>query len=168
MGTLARALRSPKKVASSCLVLGVLLGLGLAAGRRAIEARAVPVRLEAVSPDVFRPKVSAEWAAFKKKDAKAYEELLAVDFLAVQVDSAGTRNRDQATREVPSSVVNDFTLSRLEARPLGDDAAMVTYEVFVEFPPPAQIRFLRLYVTEVWVRSGEAWKLLHYQETRVK
>jgi len=104
----------------------------------------------------------------QEEGREAYGDLLSDDFLSIQVDSAGTRNRDQATREVPNCVVNDFTLSRLEARPLGDGAAMVTYEVFVEFPPSAQVRFLRLYVTEVWVRSGEAWKLMHYQETRVK
>ena len=166
MGTLARGLRAPYKVASSFLAVGVLLGVAVAVGSRAIQPRAAPARPEAGSTDLLPPKVQAEWAAFKNKDTKAYGDLLSDDFLAVEVDSAGTRNRDQAIREISNSAVNDFTLSRLDVRPLGDDAAMVTYEASLQFPPSAQVRFLRIYVTEDWVRKGEEWKALHYQEKR--
>jgi hypothetical protein len=144
------------------VTLGAVLGAAVALSGTHMRAA------EAGSRDIFLPKIQAEWAAFKERNAKAYGDLLSDDFLAVEVDSEGTRNRDQAIREIEKSQVSDFTLSRLDVRSLGDDAAMVTYEAFLQFPASAQVRFLRVYVTEVWVRKGGAWKAVHYQETRVR
>jgi hypothetical protein len=118
--------------------------------------------------DILQPKIDVEWTAFKNKDPKAYGDLLADDFIAVEVDSEGTRNKVQAVREIERSTVTDFTLARIDVRPLGDDAAMVTYEVFLQFPPSAQVRFLRVYVSEIWQRMAGDWKAIHYQETRVR
>jgi hypothetical protein len=84
------------------------------------------------------------------------------------VDSAGTRNRSEAIQEIATSRVSDVLLSRFDARPLGGDAAMLTYEASLSFSPPASVRFLRVYVTEIWIRRGGEWKAIHYQETRVK
>jgi hypothetical protein len=118
--------------------------------------------------EVLQPKVQAEWDAFKSKDAVGYGSLLADDFIAVEVDSAGTRNRSEAIQEIATSRVSDVLLSRFDARPLGGDAAMLTYEASLSFSPPASVRFLRVYVTEIWIRRGGEWKAIHYQETRVK
>jgi hypothetical protein len=52
--------------------------------------------------------------------------------------------------------------------PLGPEAAFVIYEVTMEFPPKAQVRYLRVYVGELWVKRAGQWKIQHYQETKVK
>lgn len=122
----------------------------------------------AAMKEVLGAKVDAEWAAFKSKDAKAYGELLAEDFVAVEVDGEGTRTRDQAMREVGRTGVSDAALSRLEVRPLGGDAAMVTYEASMTFTPHAPVHFLRVYVTEIRLRRDGDWKAVQYQETRVR
>jgi hypothetical protein len=159
-----------------------LAALGLALAALVIAASTVRGRLTSLVPgwhapsgrtdqrlkEVLEPKIQAEWNAFKNKDPKLYGDLLAVDFIAVEVDSEGTRNKDQAVAEIARSPVNDVTLSRLDVRPLGDDAAMLTYEAFLQFRPTSQIHFLRVYVTEIWQRTDGEWKALHYQETRVK
>jgi hypothetical protein len=118
--------------------------------------------------DVLKPRVELEWAAFKGKDEKAYGELLTEDYLGVEVDGEGTRNREQAIQEIRRSAVTDCTLSRFAARSLAQDVAMATYEAFLQFAPSAGSRYLRIYVTEIWVRKGAEWKALHYQETRVR
>ncbi len=73
--------------------------------------------------EVLGAKVDAEWAAFKSKDAKAYGELLAEDFVAVEVDGEGTRTRDQAVRDGARGVAAEFMVKsrdlesiRLQAR----------------------------------------------------
>jgi len=113
-------------------------------------------------------KVRAEWEALKKKDKKAYGELLADDYEGVEVDGRGERTKIQAINEVERGNVHNYTLFGLKVMPLGPDAAFVIYEVTMEFPPKAQVRYSRIYVTELWTKREGQWKELHYQETHVK
>jgi ketosteroid isomerase-like protein len=151
-----------------CVSLAAALGVAAVIERGRLLTRHAPAEVDNGLKQILEPKIQAEWTAFEKKDAQAYHDLLADDFIAVEVDSEGTRNKQQATDEIQHSGVTDVTLSRLDVRSLAADAAMVTYEAFLTFIPSAQVRFLRIYVTEIWVRKGDVWEALHYQETRVR
>jgi hypothetical protein len=52
--------------------------------------------------------------------------------------------------------------------PLGSDAAFLTYESTIQFPPKSQVRLSRVYITELWIKRFGQWKEVHYQETHVK
>jgi len=118
--------------------------------------------------DVFAAKVDAAWAAFKRKDKKAYGDFLADDFVAVEADNEGERNKWHVLNEVDHSMVYDYRLSFLKVTPLCPDAAYVRYEAFLTFPPKATVRFEKILIGEIWVKRGGQWKALRYQETRVK
>jgi hypothetical protein len=118
--------------------------------------------------DMFESKIKAEWEALKNKDKKAYAELLADDYQGVEVDGRGERNKIQAVNELVDENVFNYTLWGFKLIPLGPDAALVIYESTMQFPPKAQIRFSRVYISELWVKRAGQWKELHYQETRVK
>lgn len=118
--------------------------------------------------EMFEAKIKEEWEALKKKDKKAYGDLLADDFEGVEVDGRGERNKIQAINEVVEGNVFNYTLWGYKMIPLGTDAAFVIYEVTMEFPPKSQVRYSRVYITELWVKRGGQWKELHYQETHVK
>jgi uncharacterized protein DUF4440 len=118
--------------------------------------------------DMFEAKVKVEWEALKNKDRKAYAELLADDYQGVEVDGRGERNKIQALNELADTNVFNYTLWGFKLIPLGPDAAMVIYEVTMQFPPKAQVRYSRVYITELWVKRSGQWKELHYQETHVK
>lgn len=118
--------------------------------------------------DLFEAKIKTEWEALKNKDQKAYGDLLADDYQGVEVDGRGERNKLQAINELTQQNVFNYTLWGLKVTPLGADAAFVIYEVTMQFPPTAQIRYSRVYIGELWVKRGGEWKELHYQETRVK
>src|SRR5260370_32667352 len=102
-----------------------------------------PDRASAPSPleSLLEAKVKAEWEAFKNKDKKAYSDLLADDFMAVEDDSQGMRTKKAAADEIDRSVVNSYNLFALKATPLNDNAALVTYELTMLFPPKAAVRF---------------------------
>lgn len=124
-----------------------------------------------VEPDlkaIFEPKVRAEWEALKKKDKKAYGDLLADDFQGVEVDGKGERTRAQAMNEVAEENVSNYTLWGFKFIALGPDAAFVIYESTITFPPKSVLRYSRVYISELWVKRGGEWKELHYQETHVK
>jgi uncharacterized protein DUF4440 len=118
--------------------------------------------------DLFESKIKVEWEALKHKDKKGYAELLADDYEGVEVDGRGERNKVQAVNEVDRGNVYNYTLFGLKVLPLGPDAAFVIYEVTMEFPPKAQVRYSRIYITELWIKREGQWKELHYQETHVK
>jgi hypothetical protein len=113
-------------------------------------------------------RIKAEWQAIKAKDQKAYGELLAEEFVAVEADGGGERYKWKALNELQESAVADFTLSFLKVTPLCADAAFVRYEVFIRFPPKSAVPFEKVLVGEIWVKREGQWKALHYQETRVK
>jgi hypothetical protein len=129
-----------------------------------------PTKLAANAPpeEVFQAKVKAEWEAIKNKDKKAYAEILAEDYQGVEVDSRGERNKIQALNELAESNVFNYTLFGFKFIPLGKDAAFVIYEVTMQFPPKSQVRYSRVYITELWMKRDGEWKEVHYQETHVK
>jgi len=118
--------------------------------------------------DILEAKVRAGWEAFKKKDKKAYRDLLADDFEGVENDGEGTRSKTHTVNEIDGGNVYNYSLFGIKVMPLGQDAAFITYEVTLEFPPKAQIRYSRVYVSELWLKRDGQWKERHYQETHVK
>ena len=118
--------------------------------------------------DQLTANVTAEWEAFKKKDKKAYDNLLADDFVGVEDDNQGQRRKAAAVAEIERSVVNDYKLFALSVTPLDPNSALVTYELTLLFPPKATVKFKRVMVGEVWIRHNGQWKQRYYQETHVR
>jgi len=117
---------------------------------------------------VFEAKVRSEWEAIKNKDKKAYAELLADDYQGVAIDGRGERNKIQSMNDLADQYSFNYTLERLKVLPLEPDAALLIYEVTMQYPPRAQLRYSRVYISELWVKRAGQWKELHYQETHVK
>lgn len=159
-----------------CVILSCLAVLGAAVlaqepATQPKTSEAKPSASVSAQPDLkdmFQGKVKAEWEALKNKDRKAYAELLADDYQGVEVDGRGERNKIQSLNELADENVFNYTLWGFKVTPLGPDAAMVIYEVTMQFPPRAQVRYSRVYITEIWVRRAGQWQILHYQETHVK
>jgi len=127
-----------------------------------------PASAETKLKDMLESNVRAEWDAFKKKDKKAYSDLLADDFEGVENDGEGTRNKTHAVNEIDASNIYNYSLAFFKLVPLAPDVAFVRYEITMEFPPKAQIRYSRVYVSELWLKRDGQWKERHHQETRVK
>src|ERR1700686_447110 len=129
-----------------------------------------PGKLSAASSlnDVFQAKIKDEWEALKNKDKKAYAEVLAEDYQGVEVDGRGERNKLQAINELAETNVFNYTLWAFKLIPLAPDSAFLRYEVTMQFPPKSQVRYSRVYITELWMKRAGQWKEVHYQETHVK
>jgi hypothetical protein len=117
---------------------------------------------------MFESKIKVEWEALKNKDKKAYGELLADDYQGVEADGRGERNKVQAINELQDTNVFNYTMFGFKVIPAGPDAALVIYEITMQFPPKAQVRFSRVYISELWVKRAGQWKEVHYQDTHVK
>jgi hypothetical protein len=156
-----------------CACLLVLLPCVVSAQEKpgivaALEVRGAPGAQGPELKRLMESKIRAEWDAFKTKDKKAYSDLLADDFVALEDDGQGTRNKYTAASEIDRSVVTNYLLTAVNVTALGSDAAFITYEITMEFPRTAQVRLKRVYVSELWTRDRGQWKARHYQETRVR
>lgn len=116
----------------------------------------------------WEARVKTEWEALKNKDKKAYAEVLDDDYEGVEVDGKGERTKIQTLNELATGNVANYTLWGLSVTPVGQDAALVTYEVTMQFPPKSAIRLSRVYISELWMKRAGQWKEVHYQETHVK
>jgi hypothetical protein len=117
---------------------------------------------------MWESKIEAEWEAIKKKDRKAYADLLADDYQGVEIDGKGERNKVHAVDELLESNIFSYSLWGFKMIPAGPDAVMLIYEVNMLFPPKSEVRFSRVYISELWLKRAGQWKEVHYQETHVK
>ena len=138
------------------------------AGKAAEPAQSVDALAQAKLKDLLESKVRAEWEAFKNKDKKAYSDLLAEDFVAVETDGEGARNKIHTVNEVERSPLRNYTLHNFKLITASPTAAVVTYELTIEFPPKSTTRFLRVWASELWLNREGQWQARYYQETRVK
>jgi hypothetical protein len=148
--------------------LGADAGLALIALSAALAQQATPTHKQWPVQSLLEANVKAEWEAFKNKDQKAYSDLLADDFAGVEDDNQGQRTKNIAIAEIDRSVISSYNLFAMKVLPLNPDAALVTYELTMIFPPKAAVRLKRVLVSELWIKRDGQWKERYYQETHVK
>lgn len=156
-------------ILSACCVIAMVFVISgrpfaKAKNSRPVQQASPPTGLK----ETMESNVKTEWDAFKNKNKQVYSNLLADDFIAIEDDGEGTRKKSAAVAEVDKSVVNNYHLFALTVLPLDSNAALVTYEITLEFPLKAQARFKRVLVSEIWLKRNGQWKERYYQETRVK
>lgn len=118
--------------------------------------------------DLLQANIRGMWAAFRDRKKQAYADYMWDDYEAVEEDAQGERNKLRVLREVDDNNVADYKLQAFQVDSLGPDAALVTYENFIQFPPRSVVRFEKIFISEIWLRRHGQWKAWRYQATRVK
>ena len=105
-------------------------------------------------------------AAKKKADNAFFKRTLSADFSMVGVDGSLLEGRE-AVDGLGDSGLLELTPYDFKVMPVGEDAAIVTYDAIVreapdedQGPPPRYQHF-----SSVWVKQGDAWKLKFHQAT---
>ena len=161
-------MRNCRTGVSGALLWACLASAQLPAGTDRTEESRPRRNSTAGVEDVLGARVKSEWEALKNKDKQAFSDLLADEFVGVEADDQGTRTKAKAVNELDHGNIYNYSLFGLSVVRLGPDAALATYEVTMEFPRKAQSRYLRVYVSEIWINRDGTWKLRHYQETHVR
>ena len=106
-------------------------------------------------------RVRQAWAAWKKGDAAAYAALTTEDYR--EVAATGTLHFYRFTsQELAAFPITQFTISQLQALPIGHEGALVTYIGLITFRNGGPVKFA---FGEVWVKQGEVWKCQYSQAT---
>lgn len=118
--------------------------------------------------ELLEANIRGMWSAFKDKKKQAYADYLWDDFQAVEEDGQGERDKLRVLREVDDNAVFDSKPQWFKVEVLAPDAAVVTYENFITFPPKSVRRFEKIFITEIWLKRHGQWKAWRYQATPVK
>jgi uncharacterized protein (TIGR02246 family) len=109
------------------------------------------------------------WEAYKKKDKKAYGDLLTDDFVGSFADGQPPHDKNSALASMDQVTLNNYSLSNFKVKTISPDAALLTCDADVTLTVGnGKPETSKLYVSDLYVKRGGAWKSMHYQETEHK
>jgi hypothetical protein len=108
------------------------------------------------------------WDAYKQKDAKALEQLLAEDYYAIEDADGEIMSKREAIQSVRSLEIKNYEMKDVTVIPINDGSAIVRYQVKMEGTvfKHALIPQWSM-VSSVWVKRAGKWQNLMYQETKI-
>jgi hypothetical protein len=113
-------------------------------------------------------KIRQAWQDWKDKKKDAFAAILTDEVIEVEADGKGPRGKQATLADLQNINIQKFALSDFKITMLGDAAALATYKAVADIGPVGKAKQYTLAVSEVWVKRGNDWKLLHYQETEMK
>ena len=116
---------------------------------------------------VLAQRVEKIWQAYLQIDRETHSELLAEDYRAVHPDGTVRMGKPSA-EEMAAAPMEDYWLREMEAWPVGEEGAIVTYTAEVEVRSGLSARRMRFRVGEVWMQHDGDWKCRYYHGTMLK
>ncbi|MFC4049812.1 nuclear transport factor 2 family protein [Actinomadura syzygii] len=106
------------------------------------------------------------WAAISVGDGDFYRGLVTDRTVCVEPDGLQTGHELADDIEANKSPFDDYTLDDVKVLPLGDGSALITYRATIRLTE-ADFSF-ELYMTSVYERGDDDWRLVFHQQTPVK
>jgi hypothetical protein len=145
----------------ACIAIALLFSVAVVSAQdRTSAAKTSTARLEA--------KVNQLWGAFKNKDKTALAALLDEHFRLFEEGLSTFGDKKSEVNAVDDFELISYTLSDFRVKPVGTNAALVTYIARYEGKSGGEHSKAKSVFGEVWTRSGNEWKALYMQETYVK
>ena len=107
------------------------------------------------------------WDAYLLADEEAHSVMLADDFRAVHPDGTMHVGKPSA-KEMAAAPIEDYWLRDMEAWPVGEEGAIVTYTAEVEVRSGLFAQRFQFAVGEVWMKHAGQWKCRYYHATMLK
>lgn len=123
---------------------------------------------ESTAASVLEAKIRKVWEDYKKRDKQAFGAVLLPNFGEVTNDAEGIFGKDTELSEMDQFSLAKYELKDFHSRTAGRDAVVMTYTAeYSGTYANSPIQMKAIY-GEVWVKSGNDWKLLWVQETKIK
>jgi hypothetical protein len=113
-------------------------------------------------------KVNKLWEAFKHKDKATLSALLDDHFRLFEEGLSTFGDKNSEVNAVDDFELINYTLTDFTVKPIGPNAALVTYIAQYEGKSGGENSKAKSVFGEVWTRAGSEWKALYMQETYVK
>jgi len=160
---------SRRKLLNRLLAILVVLSvsLGASAQDRKAPAKGASNHNSSIA-SVLETKIRKSWEDYKKRDKPAFSASLAPDFAEVTNDAEGIFGKDTELSEMDEFALTKFDLKDFKLRHAGRDSALVTYTSEYSGTYAGSPVQMKAVYGEVWVKSGNDWKQLWVQETKIK
>jgi hypothetical protein len=114
--------------------------------------------------DSFKIMEKGMWEAWKKRDAKPFEQHLSSD--AVLIDGTGIVDKAAALKGLVDCDVKNYTLGDFKLTKVDSDAALLTYKATgVDATCSGQKVPETVLASSLFKKSGGTWQMLFHQET---
>jgi hypothetical protein len=107
------------------------------------------------------------WDAYVGVDEASHSKYLTEDYRAVHPDGRVHIGRPSAA-EMAAEPIEDYWLADLQAWPVGDGGAIVSYTAEVEVRTEITSGRFQFIVGEVWLRRDDQWNCRYYHATMLK
>lgn len=135
-------------------------------------ASAATAQEKAAAPTASAPQVEAHvrklWQAFKNKDKATLSSLLDDGFRIFEEGLTSIGDKKTEVNAVDDFELLSYTLSDFTVKPIGPNAAVVTYVAQYEGKSGGEVSKGKSVFGEVWTRTGNDWKAFYMQETYIK
>ncbi len=108
------------------------------------------------------------WKAFKSKDKASLSAILDDGFRLFEEGLTAIGDKKAEVNAVDDFELVNYTLSDFTVKPIGPNAALVTYIAQYEGRSGGESSKAKSVFAEVWIRVGEEWKDMYMQETYMK
>lgn len=108
------------------------------------------------------------WQAFKNKDKATLSAMLDDGFHLFEEGLTAIGDKKFEVNAVDDFELVNYTLSDFTVKPIGPNAALVTYVAQYEGKSGGETSKAKSVFAEVWIRSGNRWKDMYLQETYMK
>jgi hypothetical protein len=138
------------------------------------QAQKKPISAKAASGShsslaaVLESKTRKAWEDYKNRKKEAFAAILAPGFSEVTNEADGIFGKDTELSEMDHFALAKYDLKDFKVRPLGNSAALVTYNAEYSGSYDNSPVNIKTVYGEVWTKIGGGWKLLWTQETKLK
>lgn len=149
------------QIAAACLLL--LAGVAIA------QESAKPTKTSPKSnASALEAKVRKFWEDYKNKDKASVGATLADGFREFEEGQSSISDKKAELASLDEYELLSYTLKDFTVKPLGSNAALVTYSAQYEGKSGGEVAKGNSIFGEVWIQQGNDWKSLYVQETYVK
>jgi hypothetical protein len=145
-----------------CIAVALLFSLAVAISA---QDKTLPAK---TSVPPLEAKVRKLWEAYKNKDKAKLAALLDDGFRQFEEGLTTFGDKNTEVNSVDEFDLVNYTLSDFTIKPVGPNAALVTYIAQYEGKSGGQSSKAKSVFGELWVRAGNEWKASYMQETYVK
>ena len=128
-------------------------------------------RMQAIKTDdltnTLAERLQKIWDAYLVADEETHSAFLADDYRAVHPDGT-IRVGKPSAEEMAAEPIEDYWLRDLQAWPVGNEGAIVSYTAEVEVRSGLSAQRLQFAVGEVWMKHGGEWKCRYYHATMLR
>jgi hypothetical protein len=108
------------------------------------------------------------WQAFKNRDKATLSAMLDDGFHLFEEGLTAIGDKKVEVNAVDDFELVNYTLSDFTVKPIGPNAALVTYIAQYEGKSGGETSKAKSVFAELWIRSGKEWKDMYMQETYMK